>query len=297
MDTQTIDVSRLLKDAAGLIVTTGAFGLEKKADMNQIQTDADSDMMRVNKILLNSPEHKAVLKFQAQTVGMVRRNTVPSVLTKGMYLFRASAIEGIENYLCEQETALTGVVEEFCAMYQEQVQEARRLLCGQFREEDYPPTDVVRQRFVMRHSWVTFSIPENIPPKVREAEEAKAAAFWEDAAGEIRETLRAGFGKLVNKMVDRLAVKPGEKPPIFRDSLVENWDEFFTFFEGRDLTNDTDLQALVTKARALLGDADAKTLRNNLKLRNEVATGFGKLAETLDECIEAAPKRKFDFDA
>lgn len=96
--------------------------------------------------------------------------------------------------------------------------------------------------------------------------------------------------------MERLEPGPRGKTKTFRDTLVENFREFFDSFNAKNLMNDDELADVVTRAKELLGDADAKELRDDTAVRSRVAVGFAQVKATMDKLVVERPGRKFGDD-
>ena len=86
----------------------------------------------------------------------------------------------------------------------------------------------------------------------------------------------------VQHMADRLKEGPDGKPLRFKETTVSNLVEFLANFEFRNVTDDSELQALVAKARELLHGVNADDLRTTGDLRTKVQQGMAEIAAQLD---------------
>jgi hypothetical protein len=106
--------------------------------------------------------------------------------------------------------------------------------------------------------------------------------------------MREGLQQLVASMVEKLT--PGEdgKKRRFHSSLIENFNDFLSTFELRNVTDDAELAAVVAQARAILGGVNAEDVRKNEAIRANLQAGFGKIAERLTPMVGVT--RQIDFD-
>jgi len=108
---------------------------------------------------------------------------------------------------------------------------------------------------------------------------------------------------MVDHAIDRLTVKDGAKPKIFRESLVTNFRAFFDTFNARNLMEDAELEALVNQAKAVVNglprDASeaADSLRTSPDIRTTVVAQFSALNAQLDTLVIEKPIRRFDLEA
>ena len=290
--------AKILENSAALILKQGRFGIERKADMSQVSVEADKNMLKMTKQLLDSPEYEAICKHQAATRRALRKKSVPLAILESAMLFHVNEIENISKYIATREAEEQELVNQFCEVYEMRREEARTRLNGQFDPANYPSVEVVRSMFYTKTRWVQFGIPDNLPEKIFQEEKEKAEKAWAEATDVITQTLRESFMRLISYASERLKIVPGEKPPVFRNSLIDNIKEFIATFNSRNLTNDAELEKLVTRASELLarfmGDADI--VRKNLDVRKYVQEQFEEISKTLDTMLINQPSRKFSFD-
>jgi hypothetical protein len=82
----------------------------------------------------------------------------------------------------------------------------------------------------------------------------------------------------------------------FKESTVSNLVEFLANFEFRNVTDDNELQSVVTKARALLQGVGADELRSTGDLRTSIQQGMASLAAELDTMMARSGGRKFRLE-
>ena len=61
--------------------------------------------------------------------------------------------------------------------------------------------------------------------------------------------------------------------------------QFMQIFEMRNIANDTELAALVVKARELMAGKDCEILKSDKDLRQAVAESFATMADTLGTMV------------
>ncbi len=286
--------SELLKNSVAFSMSFSRWGNLRRANKDEIQTGADKEMLRVSKKLVSSAEYDSIVKLQNRVRKWVEDNSVPSFFHRGVYLIAINSVEKTETYLEKARETMKTMVDEFIVTYREQIIEARELLGPQFSEGDYPSPNYLKNRFDIQWKFMSFEIPDNLPEAVFNVEKEKAERIWGDATESIKQCLRQAFLTLINRATDRLVVKPGEKPKVFRDSLMNNIEDFFQTFSNRNIVGDDELEALVTKARGIL--VDPKLLRKDVSARANIADQFDKVGEALSSMIVIKPSRKFDFD-
>ena len=179
------------------------------------------------------------------------------------------------------------LVDAFLSAYPSLCQDAAKRLRGLYNPADYPPVDEVAREFGFSWQYVSFGVPDQlkgISREVWEQEREKAAQRMAEASSEIQHVLRESMAKLVQHMADRLKEGPDGKPLRFKESTVSNLVEFLTNFEFRNVTDDNELQTLVSQARELMQGVTADDLRTTGDLRSKVQQGMAGIAAQLDTC-------------
>jgi hypothetical protein len=295
---QTV-TAELLKKSVAFTVTFQKWGNRRAADLNQVQTDGDKSRLSMTKRLIVADEYDAIIQYQSEVYNRCVGKPVPrpSFLRKGLYLVGLGEVDRLELMLKEAATRIRSeLVPALATVFEQRKEEARVALNGQFNEQDYPTIDSLPNRFGVTWNWIAFTVPEGLPPELRATEQAKLEQQFKDAGDEIVAALRTGFQDLITHAVERLQRKPGEKAKTFKDSTIENINEFIATFSARNLMDDRDLAALVEKAKEILKGTNTQWLRESYGQRAKVADGFAEIKTTIDKMIVDKPVRKFDFE-
>jgi hypothetical protein len=306
---QLIDAN-LLKDCCAVMLTRRSWGNKRKASLATVTTSADKRLLKLTKELIDpeTPELVAVKRHLAETREWVIGRTMPFLGFKGgIYLAKTQAVPIIEAELPKRQARLAELVGELCnrvpdqdgkmdSPYDRKVREARDKLQELFDVRDYPTGAELARVFSIEWNWVAFTVPEGLPPELRQAEAKKLQQRFEEAGEEILIALRSGFKKLVDHAVERLTVQPGEKKKVFKDTFIPNIAEFIETFSVRNLTNDAELGVLVEQARNIIAGVDNQALRDDEGLREKVNRQFEQVRAQLDTMIAERPGRSFSFD-
>jgi len=286
--------AELLKNSVAFSISCSRWGNLRRANKEEVQTGADKDMLRLSKKLVDSKEYEAIVKIQNRIRKWIEDNSVPSFFHRGVFLIATNTVNDVEKYLERAKGTMKDMVEEFIQAYREQIIDAKEKLGPQFNQGDYPSPEYLRNSFDISWKWISFDVPQNLPDEVFKAEREKAEKIWAEATENVKQCLRTSFMKLIAHAKEKLTVAPGEKPKVFRDSLMNNIEEFLNTFNNRNIVNDKDLEELVGQTRGLL--ANPKSLRTDVSLRAKVAQEFENVSKTLDKMIIKKPSRRFCFD-
>ena len=278
-------------------VRLSTMGNTRKVSTSQIEADADKDLLRVSKHLLDSAELKAVGRFDGEIRRFLYNICLPFEI--GIHLLPIPALEMVEQRLRAFRADREALVASFLAAYPGLCQDAARRLRGLYNPADYPPAEEVAREFGFSWQYVSFGVPEQlrgISREVFEQEREKAAQRMAEASSEIQQVLRETMARLVRHMAERLKDGADGKPLRFKESTVSNLVEFLANFQFRNVTDDGDLQRLVSQARDLLQGIKADDLRSTAALRTRVQQGMAEIAGHLDTMLVKAGGRKFRFE-
>jgi hypothetical protein len=291
------NVETLTATTICLVVSKGKFVIRRKASKEAITVEADKALLGLSKVILDSPEIQEINKLDAAMRQYVESRCLPSMFKGGIWLLPIGLVEEVSSYMnayIEQREVLVG---KACESYPVRCEETSKRLGVMSNMMDYPSVDRFRAKFHAEYRYVTFDTPRRlraISPALFEAEREKAAQKLQVVADECRLAMREGLQQLVASMVEKLT--PGEdgKKRRFHSSLIENFNDFLSTFELRNVTDDAELAAVVAQARAILGGVNAEDVRKNEAIRANLQAGFGQIAERLTPMVGVT--RQIDFD-
>ena len=274
-------------------VRLSTMGNTRKVSTSQIEADADKDLLRVSKHLLDSAELKAVGRFDGEIRRFLYNICLPFEI--GIHLLPVAALKVVEERLRRFATDRTELAKAFLAAYPSLCQDAARRLRGLYNPADYPPVDEVAREFGFSWQYVSFGVPDQlkgISQEVWEQEREKAAQRMAEASSEIQQVLRQSMADLVTHMAERLKEGPDGKLLKFKQSTVSNLVEFLASFSFRNVTDDRELQDLVRQARGLLQGVEAEDLRTTSDVRVRVQKGMATIAAELEGMLSKVGSRK-----
>jgi hypothetical protein len=287
----------LAKKTVCIKVRLSSMGNTRKVSTAQIEADADKDLLRVSKQLVDSAELKAITRFDGEIRRYLYNICLPFEI--GIHLLPIAALQAVEHRLRQFAGERRQLVYAFLSAYPSLCQAAASRLRGLYNPADYPPAEDVTREFGFSWQYVSFGVPDQlkaISGEVWEQEREKAAQRMAEASAEIQTVLRESMAKLVQHMADRLKEGVDGKPLRFKETTVSNLIDFLTNFEFRNVTDDNELQSLVAQARQLLHGVSADDLRTTGDVRTKVQQGMTEIAVQLDTMLTRTGVRKFRFD-
>lgn len=249
-----MDPTTIFQQACLLQFTTKAWPGIKKLDAATLQAIGDPEWVAGHKKLV---DREAISKPKA-IISNARRSmaalSCPFPID-GLCLINKNLIDTAERRLKEHKTQFNDHVNWIVEHYAAIIGRAQAVLepLGLFSELDYPGDISARYEFEWRY--IAIQTPGRhsiLTPNIYAREEAKFIRMMDEAREQTALALRQELQQLVSHMVERLS--PGEdgKEKVFRDSMIQNFQTFFCHFRERNLFNDAELQALVSKAQEVL---------------------------------------------
>ena len=177
-------------------------------------------------------------------------------------------------------------------VYEELKSAARSRLGRLFNPADYPETLV--GLFRIEHDFPSVEPPDylrQLSPELYRQEQTRVQQRFAGAVRLAEESFTAEFAKVVAHLTERLGGTEDGKPKVFRDSAVENLNEFFRRFRSLNVGSDADLERLVEEAQQIVRGVAPQALRDNAFLREEIATQLAGVQSVLDGLMVDRPRR------
>ncbi len=280
-----------------LKVPLGLVGNSRKVSNSQIEVDADKQLIRVSKTLLDSAELQAIKALDGEVRRYLYDNCLP--FESGIQLVPLPQIELVDQKLREYAQKRLELVDAFVGAYPRLCGQAATRLRTLYNPDDYSPVDIVRSHFVFSWRYVSFGVPgqlKEISARIFQDEREKAGRMMAEASSEIQQVLRAALAEMVTHLRDRLTDQADGKPQRIRESTVQKLQNFLDTFDFRNVTDDRELKEQVEKARQLLSGVSTDAIRNTLELRARVKDGMADIAGRLDTMVADRVGRKFRLD-
>jgi len=283
-----------MNDIVLLNLRISMWGVSRVLPDQQYEVDADRDMVRATKKILQCPEYEFLLQLKRSIHRRLRTLALPGeILRAGVYPVSVPMVESVEktleDFLVRWGVGVLGLGE----VWDLRVREIEDRLRALYDEEDYPSWERVRGCFDVRWNYFAMNTPQvlqAISAKLFTREQAKATVQWNEMLEEIRDGLRLTFKELVDALVDKLTPAPDgtRKKLVGVDRLLE----FLDTFSKKDVADDEQLRVLVEETGSLLSDQDISQLRKDQGLRELVQERMQSVKVVLDSLVEDAPARQ-----
>lgn len=211
----------------------------------------------------------------------------------GVRLIRQAEVVQFDDSLGNHQRRLAAAVEFLEANHSEIKRMARERLGRLYCEADYPSTFLGLFQFGWDYPNVE---PPNylvrLKPELYQQELNRVRSRFEEAVQLAEQAFADELSGLISHLTERLSGADDGKPKIFRDSAVENLNDFFDRFNRLNIHSSSELESLVERARSLLSGVQPKQLRDSNGLRQQLATQLSGVQSVLDGLMVDRPRRR-----
>jgi hypothetical protein len=240
---------------------------------------------RYNKQLLHEAERLEALRSLA---GQIRQYFYLITLPwsdEGFRLLPAHFYFELTTKMREFEQAFAQQVEEFLTVYPSYIDLVRPELNGLFREEDYPSTEKLRNKFGVKLEVLPIPSGNDFRVTLSEEEQARVAREIDE---NVRQSLQKGTEDLwtrlkavVSHMIERL----NEPESRFHASLVTNICELVDVLPRLNVNEDEELNRFAEEIRNRLCGFTARELKKNEILRAATVNDAAQILTEMDTVL------------
>jgi hypothetical protein len=288
-----------------LKVSFGLPGNTKKIPTSAIHINSDESpenganngysakMVKAQKTLLESPELEAIRKADGQIRTYLYNVCLPWDL--GVLLLPYGLIEQVSEKLeAYGNVERPALVDAFIDAYPERIDKALASLGPLGNSADYPSSATMRGKFSFDWQPYTVSIPEVLKEKgIYDIANEKMQAKLSEASDEITAFMRETLYELTSHLADALTPNADGKPKRLFASAITNITDFLETFQARNITEDSDLEAIVSNLKGLLkSDVQADVLKKDASLKDAIRAQMESVSAELKTLVEVIPGRK-----
>jgi hypothetical protein len=254
------------------------------AEVNEAHA-ASSDAGRYNKQLLggkkNAPSHAEAISKGGAARRTFYAQTLPWA-DEGWRLLPTANYEAFTDAMRKARVEFEAAVDTFVAEYPDLREQARKLLNGMYRQEDYPSASALRRKFSFS---VEFSpVPSqgdfrlDLPQDQLSEIEARTMSRVERATKDAMEDAYARLRGVVEHVSETLT-QPGK---VFRDSIIGNVAEMVEVLTRLNVTDDPKLEEIRQRVEDELSDLNPDTLRKQPRVRARAAKTAGDILKAME---------------
>ena len=289
---------RLRRTMAAVRVSIRWFGIrrsltaEQKAEAAE-PFGAEAKFLSAGKKLLDNtaPAYKAVTTVRGKVISFWKSMSLPYP-EPGIRLIRQDRIDGFTAQMREFQDELAEAVSNLDRHYSELKNAARQRLGSLYNPGDYPES--LSELFGIEFDFPSVEVPQylqQLNPQLYEEECRRVQSRFDEAVRLAEEAFAAELAKLVSHLTERLSGTDDSKPKTFRNSCVENLNEFFQRFRQLNVRSSEQLDSLVADAQRVIRGVDPQDLRDNAAMRQHIATEMSRVESVLDGMLIDKPRR------
>ncbi len=254
---------------------------------------AEGDSISAGKKLIDTKHdsYKALTSIRSQINSFWKDNSLPYP-EAGIRLIKQNRIDEFNSTLEDYREQLEAGVRMLEDHYAEIKAAARQRLGSLYCESDYP--SALDELFAVEWDFPAVDPPEylrRLNPELYEEQARRVSQRFERAVELAEQTFIEELDRLVNHLAERLSGSEDGKPKIFRDSVVENLNEFFSRFREMNVRSNEQLDELVGRCEQLVRGVNPQNLRDNESLRRNVSTHLSTVQSSLDQLMLDRPRR------
>ncbi len=295
---RTSATSRLRTTMAAMRLSFTWFGTRKSLSVEQKAQAADTfgaegNFLSAGKKLIDTrhPQFKAVTAVRGQAIAYWKSISLPFP-EAGIRLIRQDDLDGVNANMTSLQQDLANAVDELDDHYHELKRAARNRLGSLYNDNDYPVS--LRGLFELNWDFPSVEPPDylrQLSPELYRQECQRAQARFDEAVQLAEQAFLEELNKLVAHLGERLSGQADGKPKVFRDSAVDNLEEFFDRFRRLNVRSSEQLDELVQRAQQVVRGVEPQQLRDNVSLRQQVASQLSGVQSALDGLLVDRPRR------
>lgn len=254
---------------------------------------AEREYLSAGKKLLDTshPAFKAVTAVRSRIINYWKGISLPYP-ESGIRLIRQDDIDSVTVQFTTLKADLAEAVEELESQYTDLKRSARTRLGSLYDTGDYPAT--LQGLFEVSWDFPSVEPPEylrQLSPQLYQQEAQRVAARFDEAVQLAELAFTEELAKLVGHLTERLSGSDDGKPKVFRDSAVENLQEFFARFRHLNIRSNAELDQLVERTQRLVRGVEPQILRDDTSLRQQIGSQLAGVQAALDGLLVDRPRR------
>lgn len=300
----------ILREAVCLTLWCRYPGNTRKVDISHVdlvehdtrdEVEADKKQLTMTKKLVDNKLLNPPLALVRKAKQYLRSRAISTsrVFGERTYLIPLALVEEVDRELVQYAAQIRIEAVAVGAEWGAAIERQRVKLGPLFNANDYMSADAVARAYSLDWSYVSFEAPERLQTVDRalfRAAAAKHEARMNEAFTEVRLVLRETLRQTVGDLVRKLEPSSGSKRKTIRGTVLEDLTDFLATFSARNLTDDSELDALVAQLRAATSGVDAEALRDGDVLRERLLATAREATGRLDALVEETAGRALAFD-
>jgi hypothetical protein len=266
----------------------------KDSEMRDLTADgekADPEYIKGMKRLISKEWLDPMSKKAGEVRNAMRALALPFPLD-GFIFIPKRLVSAANEFLIRSKAEFNEILDQKIPSYDAWRAQAMASLKRYGHEDDYPIDLRSKFKFTWRFLSLDTADPSVLDPQTYAEEERKFRETMEQARDEAVTALRVQLRDLIHHAVERLTPAPDGKKKIFRDTLIENFTDFFETVTARNIFGDTELERIGAMAKAVINGTDPEDLRKNDYLALKIKSDLEPIMAEIDKAVIEAPTRR-----
>jgi hypothetical protein len=297
-NSESLPGDRLRREMAAVRLSFVWFGTRKTLTREQKAEAADAfgaegEFLSAGKKLLDTRHSafKAVTAIRGRIISSWKGMTIPFP-ESGIRLLPRNRIESFSRLLDELRQELAEAVAQLDGHYSELKRAAQGRLGRLYNSADYPVS--LEGLFEVAWDYPSIEPPEylrQLSPQLYEEECRRVSARFEEAVQLAETAFIDELSKMIGHLNERLTGSEDGKPKIFRDSAIENLQEFFTRFRELNVRSNEQLDGLVSQCQKIVSGVQPQALRDDASIRSRISGQLSTVSASLEDLMVDRPRR------
>lgn len=267
MTTSTDLASRAMLVSVSLSEWSGRRLDKTETQYLKLKHNLSVDAARVNKNLLPMDDGlERIKKSTNQVRALFYERTLPWS-QENLRILKADAFVKFSRDIGKLVREREQLVEEFISTYPERLDEAKRLLNGMFKRDDYPEGWQLRDKFACTINFLPVPDAADWRIEIGEEHMASLKVQLEEQARAAMKTAMSDAWDRVKKVVEHAHERLANPDAIFRNSLVDNALELCAMLPALNIENDPGLEDVRRDLEGALVGYNVDTLRSDPAVR------------------------------
>jgi hypothetical protein len=272
-----------------LDITLGMYGQTRRSGGIEVITDAKKDHVVTSKFLFKSKKYKQIISAYSDIRRLVSYYCLPSQ-RRGFHLIPKSILVLFDEKLKILMEQAQDRIDEFVTQWPGIIAQAQVDLGDLFDATQYPSAGTINEHFNIDHEYVNFNITdlEETSAELYLEHEKRALVKAEAGARQVESALCSAFEELVESLVHHLTPAEDGGSKRFYGSRITQLIEFLDLFKHRNLTGNTNLDALVERSQKLLSGLEPVDIKRSTSLTTHLQSQFKEIGNQLEKFSSGA---------
>jgi hypothetical protein len=277
-------IDKLNDRAVYLVLSWSFLGTWKR-----VQSDGTSDDVRTKKRIINSDSQKRLKSLRNRMRRTLRQYTLNSLFRPGVYAIPITYVPQLEDALKKASQELEEIRADLKTEWPAIIKDAKKRLGDMFDASDYLLPDAEAEKLKFSYRYIPIAETPGILKSVaadiyqEDLERSKTEVTAELEA--FRAHLRGALIQIIEGMRKTLT-KPDGQRRVFGKRFFKNLNEFMQTFDGRNLSDDGELEKLVGELKLVAaGHKNPKLLKSDKAMQKKLDKSLEKIDESLKAMV------------